>query len=57
MFSNKFGENIGLNWINDDGDDCTDHYSPVCDKEGNKYKNTCLALKAGKETLTCRQQL
>ena len=48
VFSNQFGKNLGLKWSNYEDGDCTDHYSPVCDNEGERYQNKCQARKSGK---------
>jgi len=58
VFSNQFGKNLGLKWSNYEDGDCTDHYSPVCDNEGERYQNKCQARKSGKlETGLCEARI
>ena len=38
LFSNQFGKTLGLSWSNWEDDDCTDHYTPVCDQTGKKLQ-------------------
>ena len=47
LFSNQFGKTLGLSWSNWEDDDCTDHYTPVCDKTGRRFTNICQARKLG----------
>ena len=48
VFANQFGQTIGLDWDRHDFDlssPCSSKYFPVCDSNGNKYRNFCEAQK------------